>query len=256
MLAIIGGTGVYQLLGESEERELRTPYGDVTVTLSRLANGREVIFAPRHGKGHSVPPHRLPSRALLFGLHEAGVRAILSTSAVGALSTDLAPGTLALLGDFMDFTKSRETTFHNGPDVVHQDVTEAYCPTLRGALRDTAKELGIALHPRDVVYVCTEGPRFETPSEIRAYRMLGGDVVGMTQVPEVVLARELGIHYAGVALVTNLAAGVEGSRPSHREVLELMAHSGETVSRLLLGCAERVGEGPACNQCEVPEGMS
>ncbi len=257
MIAIIGGTGVYQLPGaETEERELETPYGTIGVTLRHLPDGLDIVFAARHGKGHAVPPHRLPSRALLWGLRDMGVTGILSTSAVGALTTDLPPGTLALLGDFMDFTKSRPTTFHDGPGVVHVDVTETYCPTLRGALRDVAARMGVPLYPRDVVYVCTEGPRFETPSEIRAYRMLGGDVVGMTQVPEAVLARELGIHYAGVALVTNLAAGIEGSRPSHHEVLDLMGRSGETVARLLLQAAAEIGENPDCSHCPKSEGMS
>ncbi|MDA8346108.1 MAG: MTAP family purine nucleoside phosphorylase [Thermaerobacter sp.] len=257
MLAIIGGTGVYQLPGaDAEERELETPYGKLGVTVRHLPSGMDLIFAARHGTGHAVPPHRLPSRALIWGLREMGVTSILSTSAVGALTSDIPPGTLALLGDFMDFTKSRPTTFYDGPGVTHADVTEPYCPTLRVALRTAAGRLGIPLYDRDVVYVCTEGPRFETPSEIRAYRMLGGDVVGMTQVPEAVLARELGIHYAGVALVTNLAAGIDGSRPSHGEVLDLMARNGKIVSRLLLQAAEDIGENALCERCPKPEGMS
>lgn len=257
MIAIIGGTGVYQLPGAStEERRLETPYGAVGVTLRRLPDGREIVFAARHGQGHAVPPHRLPSRALLWGLKELGVSGILSTSAVGTLTEEIPPGTLALLGDFMDFTKNRPTTFFDGPGVTHVDVTEPYCPTLRAALRAAGEKVGVSLLGRDVVYVCTEGPRFETPSEIRAYRMLGGDVVGMTQVPEAVLARELGIHYAGVALVTNLAAGIGGSRPSHGEVLDLMARNGEAVSRLLLQAAADVGENVLCEHCPKPEGMS
>lgn len=256
MIAIIGGTGVYALPGaEERERRIATPYGEVAVTESSLGDGR-VVFAPRHGKGHAVPPHRLPARALLWALQEIGVTGILATSAVGSVHPGIPPGTLALLGDFMDFTKARPTTFHDGPGVVHTDVTEAYCPHLKSALRQSADREGIALLPRDVVYVCTEGPRFETPAEIRAYRMLGGDVVGMTQVPEVVLARELGICYAGVALVTNLAAGVEGARPSHEEVLALMGRQGQTLSRLVLGAARELGDFSSCPAYSGPEAMS
>ena len=257
MVAIIGGTGVYELPGaEERERTVATPYGDAAVTEVRLPDGETLIFAARHGKGHAVPPHRLPARALLWALKEIGVTAILATSAVGSVREEIPPGTLALLGDFMDFTKARATTFHDGPGVVHQNVSDAYCPTLRSALRRSAERQGIALHPDEVVYVCTEGPRFETPAEIRAYRMLGGDVVGMTQVPEAVLAAELGLCYAAVALVTNLAAGVQGARPSHEEVLELMASQGKTLSRLLLGTLRDLGKDYRCSTHPQAEGMA
>ncbi len=257
MIAIIGGTGVYALPGaEERERAIRTPYGEAAVTEVPLPEGGELVFAARHGRGHAVPPHRLPARALLWGLKEIGVTAILATSAVGSVREEIPPGTLALLGDFIDFTKARPTTFHDGPGVVHQNVSDAYCPNLRLALRRSAAAQDIALHPEDVVYVCTEGPRFETPAEIRAYRMLGGDVVGMTQVPEAVLAAELGICYAAVALVTNLAAGVQGARPSHEEVLELMAAQGRTLSNLLLGAVRDLGPTYRCSHHAQPEAMS
>lgn len=256
MIAVIGGTGVYQLPGaEAEIRSLETPYGPASASVRRLRGGAPVLFAARHGANHSLPPHRLPSRALLYALREWGITGILATSAVGALSPSIAPGTFGLIGDFIDMTKSRPTTFFDGPGVVHVDVSEAYCPTLRAALREGARSLDIALWPQDLVYVCTEGPRFETPAEIRAYRTLGGDIVGMTQVPEVVLAREMGICYAAVALVTNLAAGVQGHRPSHGEVLDLMAQRGQTLSRLLLEVAERAGDYAHCSECPLPEAM-
>jgi 5'-methylthioadenosine phosphorylase len=256
MIAIIGGTGVYALPGaEERERAIATPYGDAAVTEVLLSDGGTLVFAARHGKGHAVPPHRLPARALIWGLKEIGVTALLATSAVGSLHAEIPPGSLALLGDFMDFTKARPTTFHDGPGVVHQNVSDAYCPTLRAALRRSAERQGIALAARDVVYVCTEGPRFETPAEIRAYGMLGGDVVGMTQVPEAVLAAELGICYAAVALVTNLAAGVQGARPSHEEVLELMASQGRTLSSLLLGTVQDLGQDYRCSHHPQPEGI-
>ena len=133
MIAIIGGTGVEQVSATgSEERRLDTPYGTVDVNLVRLASGQRLVFAARHGKGHAVPPHRLPVRALIWGLKELGVTAILATSAVGSCSEDLPPGTLALLGDFLDFTKGRPSTFHDGPGVLHVDVSDAYCQTQIG----------------------------------------------------------------------------------------------------------------------------
>lgn len=253
---MIGGTGVYQLPGtEAREESIETPYGPISVTLRRLRGGGEVVFAARHGAEHSVPPHRLPARALIWALKDLGVTGILATSAVGSLTAAIPPGTLALLGDFIDMTKSRPTTFYDGPGVVHVDVSQIYCTALQRHLRGSAERLAIPLWPDELVYVCTEGPRFETPAEIRAYHMLGGHLVGMTQVPEAVLARELGICYATLALVTNLAAGVEGHRPSHAEVLELMAEKGQTISRLLLDVAEQARDFQHCSECPLPEAM-
>src|SRR5690606_2867755 len=131
-----------------------------------------------------------------------------------------------IVDQFLDFTKGREQTFYDGGDngVVHVDMTDPYCPELRRTLVETGRELGLAIHEQGV-YVCTEGPRFETPAEIRAFRMLGGDVVGMTSVPESVLAREAGLCYAAMAMVTNMAAGISESPLTHEEVVDVMARN-------------------------------
>jgi 5'-methylthioadenosine phosphorylase len=148
------------------------------------------------------------------------------------------PGALVLPDQFLDFTKNRIATYFEGggglgQGVVHTDVTWPFCETIRDALVAAAEALSLAPPARGGVYVCTEGPRFETPAEIRAYRILGGDLVGMTAVPEVVLARELGLCYQTVALVTNWAAGLTSEALSHEEVLTLMAANTESTSRLL-----------------------
>ncbi len=222
---IIGGTGFYDLgdaAASQEATTVETPYGAVCVQPSPLA-ASEVAFIARHGLGHTVPPHRINYRANIAALRELGVTNILASAAVGSLSDRMPPGSLALLTQFLDFTRGRPSTFFDGEDgeVVHVDVSDPYCRHLRAELEKAASRLGEKLH-LDATYVCAEGPRFETPAEIRMFRRLGGDVVGMTGVPEVVLAREAGICYASVAIVTNWAAGVSGEGVKHDSVSEFM----------------------------------
>ncbi len=255
--AIIGGTGVYdpQLLAGPRAESVNTPYGGVEVFVGRHA-GVEVAFLPRHGRGHSVPPHRINYRANLWALRELGVRSCLATAACGSLRADLAPGGLVLCDQFLDFTRSRPTTFYDGQDgqVHHADMTDPYCPRLRATLALQGRQLGIGL-AEQATYVCTEGPRFETPAEIRAYARLGGDLVGMTGVPEVVLAREAGLCYASVAVVTNFAAGLAGRPLTHAEVVDAMRSATEGVRRLLLAAVAAAAAAP-CDRCPpAPAGI-
>lgn len=231
-IAIIGGTGVYDpdLLGEPQEEAITTPYGSVALMTGSF-QGQRLLFLNRHGSGHTVPPHRVNYRANVWALRAAGVTRVIGTAAVGSLNLAYAPGHMVLLDQFMDFTKSRPATFFDD-QVVHTDLTHPYCADLRTHLHDAARKLDLITHPRGC-YVATEGPRFETPAEIRAFRILGGDVVGMTNVPEVVLARELGLCYATVALVTNYAAGLTSESLSHAEVVAAVAAQ-EADLRLLL----------------------
>ncbi len=233
-VGVIGGTGVYDptWLRGARERTVETPYGPAAVVEGVLATGAEqaVVFMNRHGSGHSVPPHRVNYRANLWALKSIEVQRVVATAAVGSLNVAMAPGSMVLVDQFLDFTKNRPVTFYDGgPEgVVHTDVTEPYCPESRQRLLEAGEAVGVPL-VMGGVYVTTEGPRFETPAEIRAFRMLGGDVVGMTGVPEVVLARELGLCYTSIALVTNYAAGISKTALTHQEVLDVM---GQHVSRL------------------------
>ncbi|MCQ8898410.1 MAG: S-methyl-5'-thioadenosine phosphorylase, partial [Hadesarchaea archaeon] len=221
-VGIIGGTGLYRLAVSGGWRGVRTPYGRVEVLVGGFGPGR-VAFLPRHGRKHEHPPHLVNYRANLWALRSLGVERVLAVSACGSLNPRMRPGELVLLDQFLDFTRSRPATFYTGgrKRVVHVDLTEPYCPELRRILLEAAKEEGVRLHPRGT-YVCTEGPRFETAAEIRAFRRLGGDLVGMTNVPECVLARELEMCYAAVGLVTNFAAGLAGTKLTHTEVAERM----------------------------------
>lgn len=245
--AIIGGTGVYdaELLADPTEHVIHTQYGDARCIVGSH-NGRAVAFMPRHGAKHNVPPHEINYRANILALRELGVREILATAAVGSLRRSLAPGSLVILDQFLDFTKGRPLTFFDGgKPVMHVDMTEPYCPRLQRELLAAGERLELALAPGGV-YVCTEGPRFESPAEIRAFAHLGGDVVGMTSVPEVVLAREAGICYASVAMVTNYGAGLSGAPLTHQEVLDEMARNVGRLRRLFFEAIGRRSQGASC----------
>lgn len=230
---IIGGTGFYALDEEGAAREtVSTQYGEVEVARVSLAD-KEVAFVARHGAGHHIPPHRVNYRAIIAALRGLGVKNILATAAVGGIAENMGPGALVLLTQFLDFTHGRESTFFDGEDgeVKHVDLTEPYCPRLREELRTAAEAAGEAVVVGGT-YACMQGPRFETPAEIRMLRTLGADVVGMTNVPEAPLAREAGICYAAVAVVTNWAAGVTNIPVVHEDVAEFMSQQIERVRRL------------------------
>ncbi len=227
---VIGGSGFYKPENDSELEIIETPFGSVPVYLTTMGR-KEVAFIARHGQGHSSPPHLVNYRANIFALHKLGVKKIISSSAVGSLLLEVKPGSFVVPDQFIDFTIERkrtyfdgkfEVTLHNGVKrggVVHIDVTKPYCPELRKQILTSGKKNKQEI--KDVgVYVCTEGPRFETPAEIKAFRTLGGTLVGMTSASESVLARELGMCYATVCLVTNFAAGMQ-ERVSVEDVFEM-----------------------------------
>lgn len=208
--AIITGTGIYQIPGFTfVQQTVNTPYGQALVNIGNQ-DGFELAFLARHGLEHTTPPHKINYRANLQALHALGVKQILATNAVGSISREIPPMSLALLTDFLDFTSGRDISFFDGGDsgLAHTNMDDPYCPALRAKVLELAPQFEINVHPK-AVYVATNGPRFESPAEIRMFGMLGGDVVGMTGIPELVLARELGMHYAAIAYSINWAAGLE-----------------------------------------------
>ncbi len=210
-LAIIGGSGLTHLrnLTVRERRVMRTPYGEPSAPLVYgLVSDHEVIFLPRHGHGHTIPPHSVNYQANMWALKECGVSHVVAVNAVGAINTDLAPGTLVLPDQIIDYTYGRAHTFfgsHPEP-VTHIDFTYPYCEALREVLRDGAARAGLAVAPKGT-YAATQGPRFETAAEILRFERDGADIVGMTGMPEAALARELGLCYASLSVVANYAAG-------------------------------------------------
>ncbi len=248
LLAVIGGTGVYDpsIFSDIKTATCQTPYGEISFTKGCF-KGREIIFLPRHGSNHSIPPHLINYRANIWGLKKLGVKTIISTTAVGSLNPDFGPGSFVLPHQFIDFTKNREHTFFDGGTrgVVHVDVTDPYCCETRSILYDVGKELGLNVH-NGGTYVCTEGPRFETPAEIKMFSLLGGDLVGMTNVPEVTLAREAEICYATISMVTNYAAGISPEALTHHEVLEEMAKNSNSLKSFIQKAIESLPDFDDC----------
>lgn len=235
-LGIIAGTGFYALdeLADAAVEALETPFGTAQVTRGSW-QGLPVVFLTRHGAGHSVPPHLVNYRANIWALRMLGCRDVLAVNVTGGVDPALTPGSLVCLDDFLDFTKSRAVTFHDGsgPEgVVHADVMGAYHPDLRAELLAAAATVGEPMRDGGV-YACFEGPRFESPAEIRMVAQLGGHVVGMTGVPEVTLAVEAGLRYAAVSLVVNPAAGLAPEPITMAEVSAVLAASSERVLRVL-----------------------
>lgn len=195
---------------ESDPKVIQTRFGEAQVFVG-LGKEQDLVFLPRHGPGHTVPPHRINYRANIQALKDLGVQRVLAIFAVGSLQQDVPPRSLVALDQLLDFSHGRETTFYDGqaPGVGHTDMTEPFCSALRQALLQNASAFGLTIRPRGM-YICINGPRFETAAEVRWFAQLGGDVVGMTGMPEAALARELGIHYAAIAHSINWAAGLKG----------------------------------------------
>jgi len=217
--AIIGGTGFYGLdyLEAPRAQIIRTPFGSTTVYIGRY-QGEEIVFLPRHGPAHNHLAHEINYRANIWGLRELGIERILGTSAIGSLNPEMQVGHLVVLDQLVDFTKHRQETFNLGS----VDFTYPYCSETRAIILQQATSLRINTHPR-ATYLTVEGPRYETAAEIALWRRLGMDVVGMTNGTEAALARELGLCYAIIGLVSDLAAGMQETPPdleTHRRVVE------------------------------------
>ena len=211
MLAIIGGSGLSQLgnLEVSQRKVVRTPYGEPSgpLTLGRIAD-REVMFLARHGYGHTIAPHQVNYRANLWALKDAGATRVVSVASVGGIRKDLWPGVLVLPHQIVDYTWGRPSTYFEGTGVAvnHVDFTEPYTETLRRQLLAAAARCGERLFD-GAVYATTQGPRLETAAEITRLERDGCDIVGMTGMPEAVLAREISLDYAAIAVIANFAAG-------------------------------------------------
>ncbi len=218
MYAIIGGSGLARLsaLEDPRRQVMRTPYGEPSgaLTFGRFAEV-DVVFLARHGYGHTLAPHEINYRANLWALRELKVEGVVSVATVGGIRPDLGPGTLVLPDQIIDYSHSRKSTYFEGFEmpVSHVDFTEPYTPALRARLLAAAQACGEAVVD-GAVYACTQGPRLETAAEIERIARDGGDIVGMTGMPEAALAREAELAYATLAVVVNHAAGRGDSKHS------------------------------------------
>jgi 5'-methylthioadenosine phosphorylase len=207
-LAVIGGSGFEQFFLTTRQVLVETPYGFVSTISIGTAGDREIIFLSRHGVKHSIPPHKINYRANIWALHKLGVERIISLNAVGAINPAFKPCDVVVPHDFVDFTKTRSATFYDDAPVTHIDMSVPFCPETRSVILGQLKLSGLHFWEKAVL-LCVEGPRFETPAEIEAFRRLGCDIVGMTGITEAVLARELEMCYVPICFVSNMAAGLQ-----------------------------------------------
>lgn len=236
MIGIIGGSGLYEIEGVAikEIKKVETPFGFPSDSY-RIGefSGRNVIFLPRHGSKHAVPPHKINYRANIWGFKELGVKRIISLGAVGGIAPEIRPGTIIVPDQIIDMTKGREDTFFESEGrVFHIDLTDPYCPELRASIFTAGKKSGLKLMETGT-YVCTNGPRLETKAEIKFFSEIGADIVGMTAMPEASLSREAELCYAGISVVTNYAAGMTEGKLTATEVIEVMNKTVECLKTLL-----------------------
>lgn len=236
-VAIIGGTGMQQVSGFTLLKETEPVPG--TILFEGTLHGVPLMMLPRHAKGHRVPPHQIDHKRHVSVLQQLRVTHAFATAAVGSLRTDWDTGTLIILSDFLDFTRNVHTLFDE--EVRHTDFTHPFSPAMRKALQLAAIEENIPVQSQGV-YVCAPGPRYETPAEIRMYRILGGDVIGMTVSPEAILCREAGIEYAAIAAVTNLGSGLSENPLSHDEVTEAMGYMQQKIALLFTRAIAKLGK--------------
>lgn len=236
-LAIIGGTGLTQLdtLSISDREIVHTPYGEPSGPLSHgELYGHKILFLPRHGYGHTIPPHKINYRANLWALKEAGAKYVFAAAAVGGIRDDMKPSQLVLPDQIIDYTWSRVTTFFEEglKHVTHIDFTEPYSPSLRKKIIEAAKKANVSIID-GATYGATQGPRLETAAEINRLEKDGCDIVGMTGMPEAALARELELEYATCAVIANRGAGRGGGKITMKEIEIEIARGMEKVAHIL-----------------------
>jgi len=239
-IGIIGGTGSNIELEDAEEVKIYTPYGN-TSDIIKVGNfkGKKVAFIPRHGMGHTIPPHKLNFRANIWAMKEMGVSCIISPSAVGSLKKAHEKGKFVLVNQYIDRTKKRLDTFFEGGQVCHIGQAEPYCDYLNDMLYENGKEIDLNIM-KGGTYVCIEGPRFSTRAESKMFRQWGGDIIGMTTYPEVVLAAEKEICYCCIATITDLDVWA-GWCENCQEVVEFRErceNCGNPVNRLEVDVSE------------------
>lgn len=224
---LIGGSGLDNIPGMeiSEQVRMSTPFGEPSDDYRKgVLAGKEVVLLWRHGPGHRIQPQKVNYRANLWGFRELGVDKIISINASGGISARMKPGEITVPDQIIDMTSGRATTYYEEEEVVHIDMTEPYCPDLRNYIFRAAEISGIPVI-KSGTYVCVNGPRLETAAEIRTFSSWGADMVGMTAMPEAALARELGICFSGMAVITNFAAGISEKKLTTAEVMETMRAS-------------------------------
>lgn len=247
-IGIIGGSGMDDpgLMQNIREKKVRTPYGSPSshLTIGKI-NSVDTVILARHGKDHSVYPTGVNYRANMFALKKEGCTHILATTAVGSLRGKIKPGDLVFVDQFIDFTIHRALTFHD-KEVVHTPMSEPFCSNLRSVLVQSAKALKLRHHGSGTV-ITIEGPRFSTKAESHMFRGFGADVINMSTVPEVILAREIGLCYQSIAMSTDYDCWKEGEAPVTWDmIVAIMEKNADNVKKLILMTIPKIREA-ACN---------
>jgi 5'-methylthioadenosine phosphorylase len=248
-IGVFGGSGFYHMDG-AEEIEVDTPYGAPSdnITLTTIG-GKRVAFIPRHGRKHQIPPHMINYRANLWAMKELGVTRVIGPCAAGSLQPHVRPGDFVICDQFVDRTNGRKDTFYDGPVTTHISTADPYCPEMSKLAALKAKALGITVHETGTVVVI-QGPRFSTRSESKWYGSQGWEVINMTQYPECVLARELGMCFVNISLITDYDVGLEGgpdvTAVTHEAVIEVFNKNNDKLRSLLHELIAALPETPGC----------
>lgn len=245
-IGVFGGSGFYSLMDSVDEIYVGTPYGDPSDNFFvGDIGGRTVAFLPRHGRSHTLPPHKINYRANVWAMKHLGVRQILAPCACGSLRKEVERGDLVICDQYVDRTWGRADTFYDGPQVVHVSGAEPFCPRLRAGVVETCHSLGYSVHDKGTMVV-VQGPRFSTKAESRWFSTAGWDVINMTAFPEVHLARELELCYTSIALVTDYDAGLADDlsiRPvTSAEVLSGFAAGLDRLREILFRLIPQLGQ--------------
>jgi 5'-methylthioadenosine phosphorylase len=245
-IGVFGGSGFYSLMDKFEEFWVETPYGMPSdmVTVG-VIEGRRVAFLPRHGRTHTLPPHAINYRANIWAMKALGVQNILGPCASGSLQAEIVPGDFVICDQFVDRTSARKDTFYDGPVTTHVAMAEPYDPVLRKLAVEAAREMNIIAHETGTVVVI-QGPRFSTKAESRWFTSMGWEVINMTQYPECYLAREMGMGYATIALITDYDVGLEDNpnikAVTHADVVRVFTENNDKLKTLLHKIIPRIPE--------------
>ncbi len=244
-IGIIGGSGLYDLMEKKEKIEINTPFGLPSDYIEvGEVNGIEIAFLPRHGKKHTIPPHMVNYRANIWALHSLGVERIIGLNAVGSLREDFRPGDIVIPDQYIDFTKKRDLTFYDGPEVYHISEADPFCQEMNSIFISETRNLKMPVHNKGT-YITIEGPRFSTRAESKMFRQFA-DIIGMTLVPEVNLAGELAMCYSVIASITDYDVWAEKPVDA-REVMMIMKQNDKKVRDLLFSSLPKIGRERKCN---------
>lgn len=238
-IGVFGGSGFYDFIDDATDVKIETPYGSpsAVITIGTIG-GKRVAFMPRHGRDHSLPPHKINYRANVWAFKALGIKRVICPCAAGSLQKHIKPGEFVFCDQYVDRTNGRADTFFDGPITTHVSAADPYSEELRDLAVKAAEECGIPYHDKGTIVVI-QGPRFSTRSESKWFRDQGWEVINMTQYPEAHLVKELEMDPLNISLITDYDTGVEGVPPvSHAEVIEVFTENNAKLRRLLFKLIE------------------